>query len=543
MGVSRTWYVILVVIAACTCGARTECGETVQISFLTSVHDDPSCTKLSAKGVTLYEAAKLLAEIQNNKTDGFKIEITVLDTCGSITGALKAVMKALVWADISCLHPPHYLGIIGPDTLTNVEAVHKVTSILKVPHIVKKASISPYLHSLTEESNSYLVQGILKMIEILKWKSFTLVANVNDENDDDVQNIAKKLTISAIANNLCVIIHDNDEEDYTSHIVHIGRPEEKFFNGPKNATILIVSEENLKDYLKRINSTNTILLLEDSRNVINGLEWRVKSSQWWEPDNSFGKYDAKELKRVRWLESAIEIYVKALKLLCKSKKCKNQINPLDWDHMVSNVLVTHNAESEAAPKFLDLSMKKKTGNLERLGGIIVRQNRTQVYWGESKADEKEEDVAEETEKSRGARKGNDNVSYMFRELLKGENESRSGCATAVKEIKMLNEKNSDATQILISGMDDNEWWTMVCTVSGVGLGMFLVGILAVYIIYTNIRGPRCVKNKSHLDRDTSLRRMGSDRELPATITTRNQRALHTPQRRGSDRSTVSEKSV
>jgi len=38
--------------------------------------------------------------------------ITVLDTCGSIEGALKAVMKALIWADINCLHPPHYLGRI-----------------------------------------------------------------------------------------------------------------------------------------------------------------------------------------------------------------------------------------------------------------------------------------------------------------------------------------------------------------------------------------------------------------------------------------------
>ncbi|XP_024888342.1 uncharacterized protein LOC112465155 isoform X1 [Temnothorax curvispinosus] len=542
MGVSRTWWVILVVIAACTCGARTECGETVQISFLTSVHDDPACTKLSTRGVTLYEAAKLFAEIQNNKTDGFKIEITVLDTCGSITGALKAVMKALVWADISCLHPPHYLGIIGPDTMTNAEAVHKVTSILKVPHIVKKASISPYLHSLTEESNSYLIQGILKMIKILKWKSFTLVANVNDENDDDVQNIAKKLTINAIANNLCVIIHDNNEEDYTSHIIHIGKPEEKFFNEPKNATILIISEGNLKDYLNRMNSSNTILLLEDSRNVINNLEWRVKNSRWWAPNNGFGNYDAKELKQVRWLENAIEIYVKALKAICKNKKCKNQINSLDWDHMVSNVLMTHNVKSEAAPKFLDLSMKKKTSNLERLGGIIVRQNRTQVYWGDSKADEKEKDVTEETEKNHRTPEDNGDVSRMFRELLKGENEPRSGCAIAVKEIEMLNEKNKEATQILVSGMDDNEWWTMVWTVSGIGIAMFLLGILAVYVIYANVRGPKCAKNKNHLDRDISLRRMSNDRELPTTIT-RNQRALRTPQRRGSDRSTISEKSV
>lgn len=49
------------------------------------------------------------------------------------------------------------------------------------------------------------------MIEILKWKSFTLVANIN-ENDDGIQNIAKKLTVNAIAKNLCVIVHDNDEE-------------------------------------------------------------------------------------------------------------------------------------------------------------------------------------------------------------------------------------------------------------------------------------------------------------------------------------------
>ncbi|XP_011699901.1 PREDICTED: uncharacterized protein LOC105457124 isoform X2 [Wasmannia auropunctata] len=440
MGISRTWYVILV-IAACTCGARTECGETVQISFLTSVHDDPACTKLSTTGVTLYEAAKLLAENYNNKTDGFEIGITVLDTCGSITGALKAVMKALVWADISCLYPPHYL-------------------------------------------------------------------------------------------------------DYTSHIVHIGKPEEKFFDEPKNATILIVSEGNLKDYLNRINSTDIILLLEDSRNVINGLERRVENSQWWAPDNGFGKYDTEELKQVRWLENAIEIYVKALKALCKNKKCKNQINPLDWNHIVSNMLMTRNAESEAAPKFLNLSMKKKTNSLERLGGMIVRQNKTKVYWGNSKANEKEKNITEETKKNHGTLKNNDNMSYMFRELLKEENEPRSGCATAMKEIKMY-EKDNKATQILVSGMDDNEWWTMVCTVSGVGIAMFLVGILAVYVIYTNIRGPRCAKSKNNFDRDTSLRRMSSvcDRELPTTITTRNQRAFHTPQRRGSDRSTISEKSV
>lgn len=37
-------------------------------------------------------------------------EIAVFDTCDSITGALKAAMKALVSADVNCLQAPHYLG-------------------------------------------------------------------------------------------------------------------------------------------------------------------------------------------------------------------------------------------------------------------------------------------------------------------------------------------------------------------------------------------------------------------------------------------------
>ncbi|XP_070150581.1 uncharacterized protein [Polyergus mexicanus] len=541
MNFSRISCVILVIVAACTCGARTECGESAQISLLTSVHNDASCTKLSTKGVLLYEAAKLFAEIHNNKTNGFKIGITVFDTCGSITGALKAAMKALVWANINCLYPPHYLGIIGPDIMTNAEAVHKVTSILKVSHIVRKSSISPYLHHLTEESNSYLIQGVLRMIEILKWKSFTLVANINDENDDNVQNIAKKLTINAIAKNLCVIVHDNDEEDYTSHIVHIGKPRKKFFNESTNATILIISDGNLIDYLNSIMSTNTILLLEDSRNVVNDLEWRVENSEWM-PKNGSGKYDAEDLRQVRWLENAVGIYVKALKVSCKNRKCKNEINPLDWNHMVSNMLLTHNTESQKASRSLDLSVKTSTSNLKRLGSVIIRQNRAKVYWGEGKWDEKEKSYVEENEKSHATSESDDeDMPYTFRGFPNRENEPLTGCATTVKEIKKLHEEDSET--ILVSGMDDNEWWTTVYTVSGVGMAMFLVGIFAVYVVYANINGPRCSKNKDYSDRDTSLRRMGSDRELPTSITTRNQRTSRVPQRTGSERSTVSEKSV
>lgn len=77
----RQWGLICAIIAACTCGVRTECESRGHISLLTSIHDDAPCKKLSTKGVLLYEAAKLLTEIHNNKSNtmdigNFKIAIT-----------------------------------------------------------------------------------------------------------------------------------------------------------------------------------------------------------------------------------------------------------------------------------------------------------------------------------------------------------------------------------------------------------------------------------------------------------------------------------
>lgn len=63
---------VIGILAACTCGVRTECPNRVQISVLTAVHDDPACKKVSTRGVLLFEAAKLLADAHNNKTHGFK---------------------------------------------------------------------------------------------------------------------------------------------------------------------------------------------------------------------------------------------------------------------------------------------------------------------------------------------------------------------------------------------------------------------------------------------------------------------------------------
>lgn len=540
MALGKVLLVVIGMICACTCGGRTECGSRAQISLLTSVHDDPSCRKLSPRGVLLYEAAKFLAEVHNNKSAGYDIELTVQDTCGSIAGALKAGMKALVGADTNCLQAPYFLGIIGPDTATNAEAVHKITSVLKVPHIVRRQSNSPFLHHLNKESDSYIVQGALKVAESLKWKSFSLVVNADEDGEDDSQNIAKKLTMAAIEKGLCVLVHDGDDDDLTSHIVHVGKPEDGFFSKPVNATVLVLSEGHLDDHLNRVNSTNTIVLVEDDRNEFGGLEARVEKSKWWSSKDT-GKYDAEELREVRWLEDAIKVYAKALDTLCKKKKCKNQVNPVDWNNVLSNVLAEYTKESQNAAMTLDISIKKKAAELMRLGSVVVHKNKASLHWGDDDDDDKDGDDDDDDDDDDGDDDDDNVMPAVFKKLITKEKGTKTGCATTAKEIKMLHEEDDDAAQVLVSEMDNTEWWTMVGTVSGVGVAMFVVGILAVYVVYTNIRGPAAPKNV-RIERDTSLRRVGSDREPPV----RAQRHARTLQRRDSNRSirsTISEKSV
>ena len=476
--------------------------------------------------------------MHNNKSAGYDIELTVVDTCGSIAGSLKAAMKALIGADTNCLQPPYYLGIIGPDTAANAEAVQKITSVLKVPHIIRRESDSPYLHHLAKESDSYLIQGLLKVIEELKWKSFTLVVDADEEGEDDAQNIAKKLTMAAIEKGLCVLVHDDDEDDLTTHIVHIGKPEEGFFSKPINSTVLVVSEGRLEEHLNHVNSTNSILLLEDARNEFAGLEARVEKSKWWSSKDS-GKYDAEDLREVRWLEDAIKVYVKALDTLCKKKKCKSQVNAVDWNNVLSIVLADYVKDSQSTPMSLDLSMKVKAAELQAVGTVAVQKNKAKLRWGDedSMDDDDDDDKDDDDENDDDG----DDMPNMFKKLITKEKGTRTGCATTPKEIKMLHKEDDDDAQVLVSEMDNTEWWTMVGTVSGVGVAMFVVGILAVYVVYTNIRGPTPPKN-ARIERDTSLRRVGSERETPV----RTQRHARTLQRRDSNRSirsTISEKSV
>lgn len=128
--------------------------------------------------------------------------------------------------------------------------------------------------------------------------------------------------------------------------------------------------------------------------------------------------------------------------------------------MISNMLLTDNTKSQKASRSLDLCVKTSTSNLERLGSVIVRQNRAKIYWGEGKWDEKEKSNVEGTESHATSENDDEDMPYTFRRFLNRENEPLTGCATTVKEIKKLRD-SEDSETILVSGMDDNEWWTMV----------------------------------------------------------------------------------
>ncbi|XP_046472029.1 uncharacterized protein [Neodiprion pinetum] len=556
------WLVILFVAAACTCGARTECDGRAQVSLLTGIHEDAACKRVSSRGVLLYEASKLLLEQYNSKTSGFKLELAVVDTCGSIGGALKAAIKALVSADLSCLQPPHYLGIIGPDNPTYAEAVQKVTSVLRVPHLVRRPSNSAFLHHLAMENNSHVVQGVLEVVERLKWKSFTLVTS-GDKDEEDARNIAKKLTAEAISRELCVIIYDNEDGDFTTNVIHVGKPDDDFFAGPTNATVIVVSEGRLENRLNRVNSTNTIILVEDDRNETTELQTMVEKSKWWNGDGT-GKFDPDDMTEVRWLQDAIDVYGTALDSICKKKKCKSQVNSADWMEMISKVLASRNAETVSEPRGFKLLVKIRDGGLKTLGKINVKRNVARISWsgkdgakGKGKVEEKRKGKGtnEETEDDEDEEEEQDTPDEIEKiaEKAKKKQIANLDCASNLHEAKLTEDEEDHATQIVVAEMDDTEWWTMVGTVSGVGVAMFVIGILAVYIVYTNIRGPRSPKGQTtssrrySLEGDSTLRRVGSDNEMPVSGGGRNQRqpqrAQNSTHRRDSIRSSISDRSV
>ncbi|XP_057319526.1 protein PFC0760c-like [Microplitis mediator] len=562
---SSVCLLLLGILGACICGGRTsECNGNAKISLLTSIHDDSTCTMTSSRGVIMSEAAKMFIETHNSKNNNLKIDLNVLDTCGTVTGSTTAAMKAL--SSNSCLHPPYYLGLIGPESAINIDAVQKITSILNVPQIVNINSMSsPYLHHLHEETDAYIVQGILEMIEALGWKSFTLATpkyNSNNHKDDDIQVIAKKVTKAAISRGLCVMIHEEDDDDFTSRIIYIGKPPKSFFKN-LDATVVIASEGNLKNYIDKIDYQHAIILLEDSRNDVIGIESRVENSKLWNNNNqNIDKFDTEEMREVRWMKDAVEIYTKSYDLLCKKKKCSSEVNHAEWNTLVRNVVSTKNAQLQIATRTIDIYLQVKNGVLDKLGEIKVKKNEAIIDW------------VDDHDSNNNSDDDDDNIiPESLKNVLSSGNDRTNDCATSVKNFKtrngnknnhknqkIVNNNNDDdddddddeISRVLYADDEDYEFWTVVAVVSGIGVSMFTIGILAVYVVFSNIRGPRSPKHKGgrrYSGNGSVIRRVNSERELQIVTQTpqhHHHQQPRTNQRRNSNNSigsVISDRSV
>ena len=147
----------------------------------------------------------------------------------------------------------------------------------------------------------------------------------------------------------------------------------------------------------------------------------------------------------------------------KKKKCKNQVNPTDWNNVLSNAITVQNAETQSAIRTMIIAIKSKKGHqLERIGEITITKNHAKINWmGQSSSSEDEED--EDDDSDDNGSKGDDNdVPESFRRIVSKEKEKRTGCATTTKEIKLMHEDDDEeAARVLLTEMDDSEWWTMV----------------------------------------------------------------------------------
>ena len=132
------------------------------------------------------------------------------------------------------------------------------------------------------------------------------------------------------------------------------------------------------------------------------------------------------------------------------------------------MVADHAKESQSNAASLELLMKAKASDLQTIGSITVSKNKVKLHWGDNdneKDDEKDDDDDDDDDDD-GDGDGDDDddedkMPKTFKKLISKEKGTKTGCATTPKEIKMLHEDDDEAAQVLVSEMDNTEWWTMV----------------------------------------------------------------------------------
>lgn len=139
------------------------------------------------------------------------------------------------------------------------------------------------------------------------------------------------------------------------------------------------------------------------------------------------------------------------------------MNAVDWNNVVSNVIAGHAKESQSSAASLELSMKVKASDLQTIGSIVVGKNKVKLHWGDDDDNDgdKDDDDEKDDDKDDDNEDDEDVMPKAFRKLISKEKGTKTGCATTPKEIKMLHENDDETAQVLVSEIDNTEWWTMV----------------------------------------------------------------------------------
>lgn len=118
-------------------------------------------------------------------------------------------------------------------------------------------------------------------------------------------------------------------------------------------------------------------------------------------------------------------------------QCYGEVNPTQWNNMISITITSSNAQISLATKIFNLSSIKNS-RFVKLAEVTVQKGHTEILWEIPNADDK----------SDSAKK----IPVLFRNLISKEKDVK--CAT-------MYEDEENISEVSFEGVDDDEWWSMV----------------------------------------------------------------------------------
>lgn len=140
--------------------------------------------------------------------------------------------------------------------------------------------------------------------------------------------------------------------------------------------------------------------------------------------------------------------------------------------MVSKILSSRNEQTLDEPRGLDILSKIGGSGIESIGKITVKKNVAKISWKiaevgkknkkksskEAKEDEDDDDEDEDDDEE------DEDVPDKVKKIIaksKNEETTKTGCLSSLLEAKLTKDQEGTVTHVVVSEMDDAEWWTMV----------------------------------------------------------------------------------